>query len=712
MQRHRWHIRAAATMTMTAVAAAVGLVVLAPTAPATAATTEAEAPDFASETYGDPWDYANAEDQNTSSTGTPTTVTGGTLRVDLRSGDSVPLVDTTSGSLPYGRDGAVRPIDTGRYTSLSFSMNQPFSTQIGAVYWWTCREKTSACGGGITFPVTAGSKVYDLPLNAGSTLQGKRPWSGKVVALRLDPVVLPAGKTGTASIDWTRLHGTGTPHAAYPPGTTGDATIVARPAPVVDSPNPTQGEDLATTQRGKPWDFTNPANAAGISVENATVIGYDQTGMVARNSGSKLGDSQLHMPVNAFSASKYHNLSFEYTYDGSFSLAESAGGGKMARIIWWDRSSGTPQIGNDMLTFSGVNARRVDIDLNAQSDLDEDALQPRFDWAGATINQFRFDPNEDNGALTWHLKSVHLRADPTAKGSTTITFHDSAWVAGATATVAVQQVGSSTWTDIASNVAVTSGSNAVPFRLGNGLGAGTYRSRVTISHPGAGSQTATAPAVVVMQRDPARDPQGSFDVLTAGAGTATAEGWAYDPDGAPTTVRFYEGATYLGQTTTTRSRPDVQRSHPGAPLATGWSATLGLSPGSHSVCAFAINTGAGDNTNVGCKSVSVRADTSHDPRGSLDTATVSGSTATFAGWAYDADGAPVTVRLYEGATYLGATTTTNPRPDVQRGVPGAPLNTGYRVGVPIGTGKHSVCAFAISVGSGSNTNVGCRTVVR
>lgn len=680
--------------------------------PAHAATAEPEAPDFASETYGDPWDYANVEDQNTSSTGTTTTVTGGVLRVDLRSGDSIPLVDTTSGSLPYGRDGAVQPVDTSRYSSLSFSMDQPFSNQIGAVYWWTCREKTSACGGGITFSVTAGSRVYDLPLDASSTLQGKRPWSGKVVALRLDPVVLPAGKTGTASIDWTRLHGKGGAHAAYPPGDHGSFSVAARPRPVVDSPNPSQGEDLATTQRGRPWDFTSAAGAAGITVENATVLRYDSTGMVARNAGVHPGDSQLHIPVSAFSGAKYHNLSFDYTYDGPFSLADTPGGGKLARIIWWDRSSGTPQIGNDVLTAAGVNARQVSIDLNAQSDLDEDALQPRFEWNGATIDQFRFDPNEDPGALTWHLRAVHLRADPVARGATTVTFHDTAWVAGATASVAVQAAGTSTWTDIATGVAVTQGSNAVPFRLGNGLDAGTYRVRVTITHPDTGSESALSPGVVVMQRDPSHDPLGSFDSLVGGAGTATVAGWAYDPDGSPIAVRFYEGASYLGAVTTSVRRADVQRAHPGAPAASGFQGTLSLPAGTHSVCAYAISVGAGSNTTLGCRSVTVRADTSHDPRGSLDTASVSGSSAVFAGWAFDVDGAPTTIRFYEGATYLGATTTGRPRPDVQRNVPGAPADAGWQGSVPIGSGSHSVCAFAITVGPGSNTNLGCRTVSR
>jgi hypothetical protein len=501
-QRHRAaRRRTASIVVLAAFAALVGTTISVVPAPerAAAATREVESPDFASEVYGDPWDYSNTVDQNTDAVGTSASVSGGNLRVALRSGDSVSLVDTVSGSLPYGRDGASMPIDASRYKRLSFKMNQPFDRQIGAVWWWTCREKTSECGGGITFPVTPGTKVYDLSLSSASTLQAGRPWSGKIVALRLDPVVLPAGKSGTALIDWTRLRGAGGSHAAYPPGTYGDTVVARRPRPVVDSPNTRQGVDLATRQRGKPWVFTSAGNASGIGVKYATVLGYGASGMTARNSGQYPGDSQLSLPVSRFKADSYHHLSVEYTYDGPFSLAGTPGGGKMARLIWWDPSSTIPQIGNDMLTWSGGNARRIEIDLSAQNDLDEDALNPKLGWNGRTISQLRFDPNEDPGALTWHLKALHLRTDPSANGATLVKFHDAAWVSGAKATVSVARSGSGTWHTVAKNVTVKKGTNSVRWALGS-LPEAKYRVRVSITHPGVSTASAKSSAVIAMRR--------------------------------------------------------------------------------------------------------------------------------------------------------------------------------------------------------------------
>ncbi|MCS5487483.1 hypothetical protein NY588_10125 [Curtobacterium flaccumfaciens pv. beticola] len=705
--RHVVALTAAASLAFGAAAAAV---VAAPPA-AHAATAEPEAPDFASDTYGDAWDYSDAADQNTDETGSPTSVTGGHLRVSLVPGDQVTLVQSVAGSLPAGRDGSLHPVDTSRYRSLSFSMDQPFSNRIGAVYWWTCRAQTAACGGGITFPVTSGSTVYDLPLDRASTLQGKVPWTdAKVVALRLDPVVVPAGGSGTATIDWTRLHGAGGPHAAYPPGDHGSFSVAARPQPVVDSPNPSEGEDLATAQGRRPWEFANdPAAASGFAIASASVLRYDDTGMVARNTGPDLGDPQIQMPVSPFSGSEYHNLSIDYSYDGSYSLAAAPGGGKVVRVIWAAQGSSVPQIGNDILTYSGQNAGTIDIDLTARDPLDEDALAPRRGWSGRTVSQFRFDPNEDPSALVWHLRAIHLRADPRAVGATTVRFHDAAWVSGATAEVAVQAGGSTSWTPIASDVPVAQGTNTVPFALGS-MAAGKYEVRVTIEHPGVGSQSALSSSVVDVQRDPSHDPKGSYESLVGGAGNVTVGGWSLDQDAASTVVRFYEGATYLGQTTTTLARSDVQRGYPAAPLTSGFRATLTMPAGQHTVCAYAINAGAGQNTVLGCRTTTVAAPAGHDPLGSFDSVTATGTGASVDGWAYDPDAPSTTVRFYEGATYLGSAVTAVPRTDVQRGHPDAPLQSGFRAPLSLGVGTHSVCAYAINTGAGANTVLGCRSV--
>ncbi|MFJ3380400.1 hypothetical protein ACIPJ2_08315 [Curtobacterium sp. NPDC090217] len=700
-------------------------------APAAAATPEPEAPDYASEVFGDPWDYAGVEDQNTDTTGrgaVGVAVSGGALRVALGGRDWVSMIDTTTGSLPYGRDGAINPVNTGRYSGLSFQMDQPYSNKLAAVYWYTCREKTAACGGGFTVPVVAGPHLYDLDLTKQSVLLGKVPWRGSaIVSLRIDPVLFPdeAGLTGsTAAIDWMRLHAPADsthPHAALPPGTQSGVTIDPLPRVVVDSPSPADGTDLATAQRGRSWDFTSAANAAGITTADLSVSSYDARGMNARNTGPDIGDPKIMLPVSSFSGATYRYLSFDMTYDGPFGLADAPGGGKVARLIWNVAGTGTPQIGNDVLTYSGPNARTVSIDLAARDPLDEAALAPRAGWYGQTVTGLRFDPNEDPSAASWHLAGIHLRATPAATETSTVRFHDAAWVPGTTAEVRVGTgaPGSPGYTTIASGVSVAQGDNSVPFTLGS-LPAGTYNVEVLVRHPSGTAALAYSTAPITMRHDAQRDPVGSFDSAGGSTSGVTMTGWAYDPDATgPTTVALYDqtrGAVPIGTVSTSVPRSDVRRVHPNAPQNSGWTVTKALSAGQHTICAYGINVGAGSqNTTLGCRTFTVAVDRSHDPIGSLDAVSAVGSTVTATGWVWDPDASgPTQVQVYDqtsGARSLGVATASSARPDVQRAHPSAPIATGWTFSTTLSAGTRTLCAYGLNQGAGSqNTTIGCSTV--
>jgi hypothetical protein len=714
----------AAAVVVTPVVTGVGTAGTPPAHAATAAAVpvEQEAPDFASEVYGDPWDYSNAADQNTDTASMGSiSVTGGKLAMSIRPGDWVDIVDTTAGSLPYGRDGAVKSIDTSRYKRLSFSMDEPIAG-IGAIYWWTCRTKASSCLSGMTFPLVAGQHTYDIALDGQATLETKAPWtSARVVTMRLRPVVVAPGAAAvSASIDWMRLHaGTG-PHDALPPGNHGSYTTEALPIPVIDSPSPADGQDLATAQRGRPWDFTNSANGSGITLRNATLRGYGSDGMTATNAGPTLNDPSVNPHVTPFSGTKYHWLSWDMTYDGPFSLADSPGGGKVARLIYYPSDAPTtPQSMNDLITWSGANAREATIDITAQDPLDENQPAPRVGWYNQTISTVTFDPNEDPSAETWHLKSFHLRADPTATNATTVKFHDAAWVAGTTAEIRVGTGAPGTpYTTIASDVPVNSGSNSATFSLGS-MPAGSYRVEVIMQHPAGGGALAFSTAPIVMSKNATHDPLGSLDEVSGSDAGVTVRGWAFDPDSsAATTVRVTEGSTTLATTTTTVARPDVVRANPGAPANSGWLTKLSLSAGTHTLCATAVNVGAGNgDQQIGCRTYTVPQDTSHDPKGSFDEASVRSGTTTVAlrGWSFDPDTSDVTqVAFYDqtgAAQSLGRVNTGGARADVQRAYPGAPGNSGFSTTVTLSVGTHTVCAYGINVGQGTtNPLLGCRSV--
>lgn len=477
----------------------------APASSAQAATTEAESPDFATRAYGDPWDYSNSGDQNTDAARVRSmSVHDGALNMRVGGGDYFTPVISQPGSLAVGRDGAAKPISPTGFDHVSFRMNQP-SSGVGAIWWWTCSTTLDTCGGGQTFKLYKGWHTYVFSLTSKSTVGAKRPWNdnGKpIVRFRIAPTI-SGSKTSPilAQVDWLRIFKKTGDLSEYPAGTYSGGTVVARPISVVDSPSSTEGQDITTAQGRKQWAFTTAAAARGVTVKNAKVKGYSSAGMTATNGGSDPADPQVHLPVSSFSGSAYRYFSFRLTYSGGFSLAPTPGGGKMSRLIWYTTGTKGAQESNDIVTYSGPNARTLSVDLAKGNPLDENSKSPRVGWKGRTITSLRFDPNEDPGANTWHLSSVHLRKAPAAKASTIIKFHDAAWISGTTATIKVgkKAPGGSGYTTLASNIPVTKGSNHRRFTLGS-MATGSYYVQVTLSHPGGGTSTSYSTAPITMSR--------------------------------------------------------------------------------------------------------------------------------------------------------------------------------------------------------------------
>lgn len=686
-----------------------------------AAAAEVEAPDFASESYSDPWDYSNSSDQNTDATrATNVGVSGGRLRLDVVGGDWFTPVTTVAGSLAFGRDGAAKPIDPARYKRLSIKMDQPTSGGVAAVVWFTCREQTTSCMGGTHFATRPGDNVYDLALTGASTIGAGVPWSsGRIVNLRIVPVTSSAVTSRVrVSVDWLRVYAPGTAHGAWPPGTWSGFSVSALPRPVVDSPNPNEGLDIATALNKRPWDFTSAANGTGVELYNARLGGYGAQGLTATNAGPIRNDPEVVLPVSRFTASRFHHLSYSLSYDGAFSLADAPGGGKLARLIWIATGAGNYQISDDLVTYSGANALPAEIDLAAGDPLDPQSGSPRLGWAGRTVDHLRFDPNEDPGAATWHLKYLHLREDPKATGSTVVKFHDDAWQAGTTAEVRVGRGAPGTaYETIARGVPVAQGSNSVRFELG-ARPAGSYRVQVILTHADGGAALSFSRTPITMTPGaapapaPSTSPEGRLDSLARTPGGVRVTGWARDADtSSPLEVHLYDRTTgaFLGSTRADRPRPDVQAARPGAPLATGYDATFAISsttPGGRDVCAYGINVGAGANTLLACRSIVVDG----RPVGSLDGATRSGTTVAVRGWTLDPDTAASTsVHVYVDGRLAARLPAGGARADIGRAWPGWGTVHGFSGTVTAPAGS-TLCVYGIDSTGKGNTTLACRAV--
>ena len=127
------------------------------------------------------------------------------------------------------------------------------------------------------------------------------------------------------------------------------------------------------------------------------------------------------------------------------------------------------------------------------------------------------------------------------------------------------------------------------------------------------------------------------------------------------------------------------------------------------MCAHSLNAGPGTtHTGLGCRTVTV----STAPFGSLDAVTRTGDgRVRVRGWGADpnAPTTPTRVHVYVGSTGHSLSADSS-RPDVARAVPGIGDRHGFDHLVPVPAGPVQVCAFAINLGPGSHTPLGCRAV--
>ncbi|MBK8469012.1 MAG: SpoIID/LytB domain-containing protein [Actinomycetales bacterium] len=209
----------------------------------------------------------------------------------------------------------------------------------------------------------------------------------------------------------------------------------------------------------------------------------------------------------------------------------------------------------------------------------------------------------------------------------------------------------------------------------------------------------------------AREPLGQLDTAFGGSRAVAVTGWAIDFDTIdPIAVHVYiDGSGY--QLIANGSRPDVGAAYPGFGNAHGYQGTFAAAPGTHQVCAYAINvlTGAGNNPVLGCTLVQVFG---NDPLGQFESVTGGSRALTVAGWAFDPDtNTPIDVHVYiDAAGY--AVRANLPRSDLAAAFPLFGPNHAFQATLPAAAGVHRVCVYAINVqvGAGNNPGLGCRAV--
>ncbi|EPD86739.1 hypothetical protein E5344_01310 [Microbacterium laevaniformans] len=207
------------------------------------------------------------------------------------------------------------------------------------------------------------------------------------------------------------------------------------------------------------------------------------------------------------------------------------------------------------------------------------------------------------------------------------------------------------------------------------------------------------------------NPVGEVDQISATGGAVTVRGWAIDPD---TTASIDVHAYIDGvgvPVTAKETRDDLKAAYPAYGTAHGYTVSVPARAGQHTLCVYAINRGAGDNTTLMCRTLLVPGppDAGNVPIGNFESATVTGTTLVVAGWALDADTtSSIPVHVYVNG--VGSITTASvAREDLAAAFPLFGARHGFSLTIPLSAGTSQVCVYAINT-SGSNPSLGCRTV--
>ena len=209
------------------------------------------------------------------------------------------------------------------------------------------------------------------------------------------------------------------------------------------------------------------------------------------------------------------------------------------------------------------------------------------------------------------------------------------------------------------------------------------------------------------------DPIGHLDgasqtTLNGWFGSTTIAGWSLDPDTTSSTdVHVYVDGLGVALKAN-KPRPDVAALFAGYDASPhGFSGTIPVTYGKREICAYGINTaGPGTNALLNCTIATI----GQDPTGSFDSATLT-TGITVRGWALDADSTgDIDVHAYVNGAFAGAVSANTSRPDVDGVFPRNGSTHGFEMTVPAQQGTSNVCLYAINIGAGSNTLIGCKTL--
>jgi hypothetical protein len=440
--------------------------------------------DYATDVFGDPWDFSNDEDVpplaligSENSYGISRNSSNGTLTVASVNNSTIKLVRTWGVELPWGRDGLVAPVNADRYTHLSFSMCLDQALHMAVHYW-------NADGGVGLFPFfpKAGCATYDFDLRdiSANPPGYQLPWAGSMTRVELLRGGTPTGQNPLVNItlDWVRLRRADAP-VSPPSGV---------PIPKVLTPNVEGGADYATSN-GNAWDFNGADDVVSTGdIANIAFANGEMSGATVAN------DSFVELPLRSeTNPDRYHRATVDMCLSGQMSFANAPGGGMNARFAWLPKGYPAWSETQDIVVYPGCHRMTVDLSTTPALAVNDEGTVHQLGWRGQRFERFRFDINEDPGVRNFTLREIKFADDAAFSTNYDITYTDAANQGGTADIWVTTNRGQFDGTLIAQSRPVTSGVNTFRWNGTTATGAqmpnGTYWVYITMRK---GSNVGTA----------------------------------------------------------------------------------------------------------------------------------------------------------------------------------------------------------------------------